>query len=113
MEVWRRHGRHEQAALHFWAVHKLEWPLLFLAACLLLCSSLTQVKDERVHSVGCIACSRLLASMTASMLRMLVVEHQTLRNVLDDSKSVRRMRRRKRRRRHRRSWRNCRRRWRS
>ena len=69
-------------------MHKLEWPLLFLAACLLLCSSLTQVKNEHVHSVGGIACSRLRASMTAITLRMLIVAHQTLRDVLNDSKFV-------------------------
>jgi len=42
-----------------------------------------------VHSVGGIICGRLRASMSASMLRMLIVSHQELRAVLNDSQFMR------------------------
>lgn len=51
----------------------------------MLCASLTQVKNERVHSVGGIICQRLRASVGGGMLRSLIMAHQTLREVTNDT----------------------------
>lgn len=60
------------------------------AACLLSKArrGLTQVKNERVHSVGGIICQRLRNSVGAGMLRSLIIMHQTLREVTNNTAFV-------------------------
>ena len=72
----------------FWVKHMTQWPLLFCVARSVLCASLTQVKNERVHSVGGIICQRLRASVGGGMLRSLIMAHQTLREVTNDTAFV-------------------------
>ena len=73
----------------FWVKHMTQWPLLFCVARSVLCASLTQVKNERVHSVGGIICQRLRASVGGGMLRSLIMAHQTLREVTNDTAFIR------------------------